>query len=1307
MKERSICIAIFLLVLQASHATKYTWNGSSSSNWNTAANWTPSSAVPTSSDSVYLNSSGTSPLLDQNRSIKALYTTSGSLNLNGFTLTITATTKIKSSTITNGSISASGDSTYFYFATVSAKITGITKTILTQSSTFSNTLYLEKTGTTSNACVGGNTFNSKATFVNSGSSTLYLAYTTKDIFNDTSVFISSGSGSILAAYLDSSNFNGNIYVSSTGTSTGVSFGGSSGKLSIASGKKIYIHSSGFTIGDLLFNKLYEIGTDTINLTLTGTSTFRLQYCNINGYVNINAANLSLQKCTFNKACVFTKTGSAYNNCYGGNTFNKTLTIHNNGTNGLKFANNEGDVFNDTVRIYGDNNGVDMAWRGASYFNGNAVYVNSTKAGITFGNDTGRTYFSSATKLKIGDAGFHKGTLGFRHFTQLGSDSITLTLLDSSRLKVDTGCVFNGIFYGQAPNIKLYKATYNKKTTFIKTGYESDVCNGDNVFTDTLILTNSGTNSIRFAAVSRDTYNSAVYIKNTGSSYIEIAYKGTSGSPNLFNGDVYVSSTAGSGIRIGYGTGYSTLASGKAIKIGSSGFSAGDLYILYLTQNGTTTSTITMTGTGLLSYQYSTFSGSMNITATNVFLKYCTFNSASSFTKTGSSSNSDYGGNIFNAAATFTNTGSSFLRLANTVEDKFYADATFTSTGSSYIDVAYIGPTIFNGNITVNSTGSSTGIKFCQNQGTASLASGKLIQVGVSGFTAGSLYLQNFTQSGSTAQAISLGSSASVYLQDGTSFSGALTISTGNIYLTGSTFSNALSITKTSNSNNYSTGGNIFNAALSLTNSGTGTLRMAATLADDYNGNVSFINSSSGSIEPAYAGSNTFSGDISITSSSAMNFGSGTGTVVLDKSGTQLLDGNTTYNFYHLNISGGTGMVTTNRDINLNNAASIFTIGARAFDINSKTLTIENTATSAISYTTGYIVSEDADNSSKIKWKISTTTGSHVFPFGKSDATQVPFTFNLTSGDAGYLTVSTFPTASNNTPLPTSPINVTNINDGYGNNISSDAVDRFWQIDETGTTATATIIFTYANSEVPATGESSLKPARYNSSTNLWKNTGFSYSNNASANTLTVTGVNQFSPWTIVNSSTPLPVEFISFDGKQKDNGVQLNWKTASEINNDYFTIERSIDGITYEALENIAGVGNSNIVLSYDYFDAQPLNGINYYRIKQTDYNGAFDYTNVIAVNYFANGDDKTQIISTVFIQGQIQISAYATQSQYVNIGLYDISGRQLFFKQALLSAGNNSFSVAANLNQNGINILFISELDGNKLFVEKIAGIN
>lgn len=102
-------------------------------------------------------------------------------------------------------------------------------------------------------------------------------------------------------------------------------------------------------------------------------------------------------------------------------------------------------------------------------------------------------------------------------------------------------------------------------------------------------------------------------------------------------------------------------------------------------------------------------------------------------------------------------------------------------------------------------------------------------------------------------------------------------------------------------------------------------------------------------------------------------------------------------------------------------------------------------------------------------------------------------------------------------------------------------------------------------------------------------------------------------------NTPLPIELISFEARKNNRDVNLTWQTASERNNDFFTVERSPNGIDWDVLELIDGAGSSSELLSYETYDNYPLKGISYYRLKQTDFDGKATYS---AIKSISNTED-------------------------------------------------------------------------------------
>lgn len=108
----------------------------------------------------------------------------------------------------------------------------------------------------------------------------------------------------------------------------------------------------------------------------------------------------------------------------------------------------------------------------------------------------------------------------------------------------------------------------------------------------------------------------------------------------------------------------------------------------------------------------------------------------------------------------------------------------------------------------------------------------------------------------------------------------------------------------------------------------------------------------------------------------------------------------------------------------------------------------------------------------------------------------------------------------------------------------------------------------------------------------------------------------------------LPVDLASFTGKPVDRSTLLEWTTLTESNNDYFLIEHSTDGIEYASIGTVEGGLNSSTPLNYTFVHEQPAIGENYYRLKQFDVNGAFDYSDEIQVTFTDGGKEDQLLLS-------------------------------------------------------------------------------
>ena len=171
---------------------------------------------------------------------------------------------------------------------------------------------------------------------------------------------------------------------------------------------------------------------------------------------------------------------------------------------------------------------------------------------------------------------------------------------------------------------------------------------------------------------------------------------------------------------------------------------------------------------------------------------------------------------------------------------------------------------------------------------------------------------------------------------------------------------------------------------------------------------------------------------------------------------------------------------------------------------------------------------------------------------------------------------------------------------------------------------------------------------------------------------------------------PLPIELISFEGKAQGRKNLVQWTTASETNNDFFTIEKSADAINFEPLAKVAGAGNSSSILNYSTYDNNPINGTTYYRLKQTDYNGAFTYSSIISVDNAWTDVNVTNVHPNP-TTNNINFDFYTSLSGKVIVRIYDYMGRLVDEENQNVNEGNSSLQAKMETLPNGVYFLKVS----------------
>ncbi len=152
-------------------------------------------------------------------------------------------------------------------------------------------------------------------------------------------------------------------------------------------------------------------------------------------------------------------------------------------------------------------------------------------------------------------------------------------------------------------------------------------------------------------------------------------------------------------------------------------------------------------------------------------------------------------------------------------------------------------------------------------------------------------------------------------------------------------------------------------------------------------------------------------------------------------------------------------------------------------------------------------------------------------------------------------------------------------------------------------------------------------------------------------------------------SCVLPVEMLSFTGYNKNNTNILDWKTASETNSDYYIIERGNNGNSFESIGKVKGAGNSNTIMSYGYSDNNYSQGVNYYRLKQVDFDGNYTYSKTISISNLQISKSSISIYPVPCNQ-ELNYELYSEGNSLTNITVTDVLGNVVIQEQIKTKRG-------------------------------------
>lgn len=276
--------------------------------------------------------------------------------------------------------------------------------------------------------------------------------------------------------------------------------------------------------------------------------------------------------------------------------------------------------------------------------------------------------------------------------------------------------------------------------------------------------------------------------------------------------------------------------------------------------------------------------------------------------------------------------------------------------------------------------------------------------------------------------------------------------------------------------------------------------------------------------------------------------------------------------------------------------------------------------------------------------------------------------------------------------------------------------EYWILNRLNGTSSVSVTLSWYSPTSPAprscgiTSLPDLAVARWDGT--MWKDHGNGGTTGTTASgTIKTSGVvTAFSPFTLSSKlgggTNPLPIELIYFTAVPRDNYVELEWKTATQLNNDYFIVERSVNGVDWQQLVMVKGAGTTYVPMEYLEIDPNPVIGMNYYRLKQVDFDGTYSYSQIVAVEFkkqVAASNGEAVIFPNPLGQNEvlnIQFPAWYTQALVV---MRDMMGKEIFSKVIVFEENNLLYAIPLDKEiPSGIYLITASS-NRNVLFSKKV----
>ncbi len=447
---------------------------------------------------------------------------------------------------------------------------------------------------------------------------------------------------------------------------------------------------------------------------------------------------------------------------------------------------------------------------------------------------------------------------------------------------------------------------------------------------------------------------------------------------------------------------------------------------------------------------------------------------------------------------------------------------------------------------------------------------------------------------------------------------------------------------------------------------------------------------------------TGAGTFDVLSGGGINIGSVDGITASSAQGNVQVTGTRTYDsggFYTYNGTAaqvtGDGLPTQVSKLKIDNAnhvtltnsvsiqdTLIFINGDIITNADTVTIGISKTVRGAVSRTNGQVVGNLK------RWFNNTTSSNIEFPIGVGtyyEGINLSYTGAPSAGGTITANYSAVDPGKNGFNLIESGDTITNI--GYG----------LWQTTPGNGLTGGTFSIDITATALPSVADyTKLHLLRRANGAAAWALSG-AHAAGTGSNAIPVvhrTGLTSHGQYGIGGSNVnPLPIKLLYFTARQESNIVKFSWATASEINNDYFTVERSDDGENFEEVVRQKGAGTSTFTLYYADKDNNPLKGQNYYRLKQTDFDGQFTYSEVVVVNFEKpdlSADIEIISVAPNPFDEHFNLNFTAKKDMDVNITIINSSGASIVKEQFHATEGGNTYE-CPQLSSQGSGIYFLT----------------